>query len=70
VEILEQNLGRKLDRAAAWAVLAVAYAELRLEPQARDTAARVLRLSLFFTAESFTAPYAQTSQRERLAAQG
>jgi TolB-like protein/class 3 adenylate cyclase/Flp pilus assembly protein TadD len=68
VEILEQNLGRKPDRAGAWAVLAAAYAELGLEPQAREAAARVLRLSPFFTAEDFTAQYAQPRQRERLAA--
>ena len=48
--------------------LAAAYAELGLEPQAREAAARVLRLSPFFTAEDFAAPYAQPSQRERLAA--
>lgn len=68
VKILEQNLGRKPDRTAAWAVLAAAYAELGLEPHARDAAARVLRLSPFFTTENFTATYAQTSQRERLTA--
>jgi adenylate cyclase len=68
VEILQRNLGRKPDRAGAWAVLAAAYAELGLEPQAREAAARVLRLSPFFTAEDFAAQYAQPSQRERLAA--
>src|SRR3954451_2425289 len=68
VAILERNLGRKPDRVVAWAVLAAAYAELGLEPQAREAAARVLRLSPFFTAEGFAASYAQPSQRERLAA--
>ena len=68
VEILERNLGRKPDRVVAWAVLAAAYAELGLEPQARDAAARVLRLSPFFAAENLAAQYAQPSQRERLAA--
>ena len=68
VELLERHLGRKPDRVEAWAVLAAAYAELGLEPRARDAAARVMRLSPFFAAEGFTAPYAQPSQRERLAA--
>ena len=68
VELLERHLGRKPDRVDAWAILAAAYAELGLEPRARDAAARVMRLSPFFAAEGFTAPYAQPSQRERLAA--
>ena len=68
VELLERHLGRKPDRVDVWAILAAAYAELGLEPRARDAAARVMRLSPFFAAEGFTAPYAQPSQRERLAA--
>jgi adenylate cyclase len=68
VEILERNLGRNPDRVVAWAVLAAAYAELGLEPQARNAAARVLRLSPFFVAENLAAQYGQPSQRERLAA--
>src|SRR4051794_7374161 len=68
VELLGRHLGRKPDRVDAWAILAAAYAELGLEPRARDAAARVVSLSPFFAAEGFTAPYAQPSQRERLAA--
>jgi TolB-like protein/class 3 adenylate cyclase/Tfp pilus assembly protein PilF len=67
-ELLERHLGRKPDRVEAWAILAAAYAELGLEPRARNAAARVLRLSPFFAAEGFIAPYAQPGQRERLAA--
>jgi TolB-like protein/class 3 adenylate cyclase/Tfp pilus assembly protein PilF len=68
VEFLERHVGRKPVRVEAWAVLAAAYAELGLEPQARDAAARVLRLSPFFAAEHLVASYAQPSQRERLVA--
>ena len=69
VEILERNLERKPDRVTEWAVLAAAYAKLGLEPRARDAAARVLRLSPFFTTENFISnQYEQPNQRERLAA--
>jgi tetratricopeptide (TPR) repeat protein len=68
VAILEQNLGRKPDRVSAWVVLAATYADMKLEPQARNAAVRVLRLSPFFAAKHFTATFAQPSQRERLAA--
>ena len=68
MDILERNLERKPDRVMERAVLAAAYAELGLEAQAREAAARVLRLSPFFTAEDLTAEYEQPGQRERLVA--
>ena len=69
IEILERNLGRKPDRVMEWAILAAAYAQLGLEPQARDAAAKVLKLSPFFATEDLiSALYKVPSQRERLAA--
>ena len=60
---------RKPDRVMEWAILAAAYAELGLEPQARDAAAKVLKLSPFFATEDLiSALYKVPSQRERLAA--
>ncbi|WP_051328534.1 adenylate/guanylate cyclase domain-containing protein [Geminicoccus roseus] len=66
VDILEQNLTRKPDRVAAWAVLTATYAELGLKTQAREAAARVIRLNPLFAAEDFAASYAQPNHRKRL----
>ncbi len=66
--VLERNLERKPDQVYAWAVLAAAYAELGHEAQAREAAARVLRLSPFFAAEGLTAEYEHLDQKERFVA--